>query len=161
MQGHDQTTNVRRAKLRPLDISVVDGGTIRAHGRTIRLVGFNTPENGDRSKCMHVRELAISAQLQTLVAGGGQDLQLVPCACPTRHRRNCCRQFWPRLRLPLFTRPGVGAALISERLAQPYHCAATSCPASHHGAVEWRETKSQQVLANAQRRPNAADHCEL
>ena len=43
------------------DISVIDGDTIRAHGRTIRLIGFNTPESGDRARCAREQETAARA----------------------------------------------------------------------------------------------------
>jgi endonuclease YncB( thermonuclease family) len=68
----------------PRDITVVDGDTIQARGRTIRLVGFDAPESGLLSRCPRERELAqrATAQLESLVAGGNLELRLVPCACP-------------------------------------------------------------------------------
>ena len=55
----------------PSDVSIVDGDTIRARGRTIRLVGFDTPEVGLLATCERERDLAqrASARLKTLIAG--------------------------------------------------------------------------------------------
>jgi hypothetical protein len=71
--------------IEPGAIEVVDGDTIRAGGRTFRLVGFDTPEMGSRSRCEHERALAAAAsrRLRQLVAGGG----LVACSCPLAQRR--------------------------------------------------------------------------
>ena len=68
----------------PFEITVVDGDTIRARGRTIRLIGFDAPETGTDARCLRERELGDRAtrQLKTLIAGGGLELKLVPCACP-------------------------------------------------------------------------------
>ncbi len=35
----------------PGAIEVIDGDTIRAHGRSVRLVGFDAPESGLRAQC--------------------------------------------------------------------------------------------------------------
>ena len=62
---------------------MVDGDTIRVRGRTIRLIGFDAPEAGTDARCPRERELGDRAtrQLQALVAGGGLELKLMPCAC--------------------------------------------------------------------------------
>jgi endonuclease YncB( thermonuclease family) len=67
----------------PGAIEVIDGDTIRAHGRTVRLVGFDAPESGLRAQCETERTLAARAtfRLQQLVSGGGLDLELIPCSC--------------------------------------------------------------------------------
>jgi endonuclease YncB( thermonuclease family) len=63
--------------IEPGAIEVVDGDTIRAGGRTFRLVGFDTPEMGSRSRCESERTLAAAAsrRLRQLIAGGGLDLE--------------------------------------------------------------------------------------
>ena len=68
----------------PSEITVVDGDTIKARGRTIRLVGFDAAETGLNARCARERELGerATAQLRSLVAGGSLELRLVPCACP-------------------------------------------------------------------------------
>jgi endonuclease YncB( thermonuclease family) len=77
--------------IEPGAIEVVDGDTIRAGGRTFRLVGFDTPEMGSRARCEYERTLgaAASRRLRQLVAGGGLDLEPVACACrpgPREHQ---------------------------------------------------------------------------
>jgi|SRR5262249_49344601 len=69
--------------IEPGAMEVVDGDTIRAGGRTVRLVGFDAPETGSRARCEFERRLgaAASRRLRQLVAGGGLDLELVACSC--------------------------------------------------------------------------------
>jgi endonuclease YncB( thermonuclease family) len=64
-------------------IDVIDGDTIRAHGRTVRLAGFDAPESGLRAQCEGERALAAKAtfRLRQLVSTGGLDLEFVPCSC--------------------------------------------------------------------------------
>ena len=45
-------------------VDVVDGDTIRARGRTIRLVGIDTPEMGNHAHCERERELAARATMR-------------------------------------------------------------------------------------------------
>jgi endonuclease YncB( thermonuclease family) len=40
---------------------VIDGDTIRAHGRSVRLIGFDAPESGLRAQCESERTLAAKA----------------------------------------------------------------------------------------------------
>ena len=42
-------------------VQVVDGDTIRAGGRTVRLVGFDAPETGSRARCESERTLGAAA----------------------------------------------------------------------------------------------------
>jgi micrococcal nuclease len=110
------------------EITVFDGDTIQAKGRTIRLVGFDAPERDGR--CPHERELAgrATARLRSLVGGGGLELRLVPCACPpgTEGMREC--NFGRACGTLTAFQKDVGAMLISEGLAKPFICGATSCP---------------------------------
>jgi len=71
-------------------LQVIDGDTIRARGRTVRLVGFDTPEGGLKAGCEIERALAARAtsKLRMIVAGGGLDLSLVPWLLPSRNRRH-------------------------------------------------------------------------
>jgi endonuclease YncB( thermonuclease family) len=57
----------------PGAIEVIDGDTIRAHGRSVRLVGFDAPESGFRAQCESERALAAKAtfRLRQLVSAGG------------------------------------------------------------------------------------------
>jgi endonuclease YncB( thermonuclease family) len=111
-------------------IKVVDGDTIRASGRTFRLVGFDTPETGSRARCESERTLgaAASRRLRQLVAGGGLDLEQVACACkPGTEGMLVCNHGRACGVLTVHGRD-VGAILIEEGLARPFHCEATSCP---------------------------------
>ncbi len=115
----------------PKEITVIDGDTIRARGRTIRLVGFDAPESGLLARCPHERELAqrATAQLQSLVAGGSLELRMVLCACaPGTEGTQTCNYGRACGQLLAYGRD-VGATMIQYRLARSYVCGATSCPA--------------------------------
>ena len=114
----------------PGAIDVIDGDTIRAHGRSVRLVGFDAPESGLRARCESERALAAKAtfRLRQLVSAGGLDLERIPCSCrpgtegtPRCNYGRACG---------ILTAAGkeVGEILISEGLARRYVCGRTSCP---------------------------------
>jgi endonuclease YncB( thermonuclease family) len=116
--------------INPTEITVLDGDTIRARGRTIRLVGFDAPEAGSRAQRRRERELGdrATAQLKVLIAGGGLALRLMPCPCPagTEGTPECnhghaCGQLGSYGR-------DIGALMIQYVLARPYTCGTTSCP---------------------------------
>jgi len=114
----------------PGAIEVIDGDTIRAHGRTVRLVGFDAPEAGLHARCESERALAAKAtfRLRQLVSMGGLDLELIPCSC-RRGAEGTPRCNYGRA-CGVLTAAGkdVGQTLISEGLARPYVCGRTSCP---------------------------------
>jgi endonuclease YncB( thermonuclease family) len=111
-------------------IDVIDGDTVRFDGGVYRLVGFDTPERGDRARCDDERRRseAAAARLRTLIAGGNVNLKRVACACwkGLEGTRECN---YGRLcgTLSIGGRD-VGHILISEGLARPYVCGSTSCP---------------------------------
>ena len=114
----------------PADIVVIDGDTISARGRVVRLAGFDAPETGNRARCHHERILAdqATARLKSLIANGGLDLRMVPCACkPGTEGTSACNFGRACGHLSVQGRD-VGATLISQGLAKPYLCGATSCP---------------------------------
>jgi endonuclease YncB( thermonuclease family) len=111
------------------DMSVVDGDTIRARGKTYRLVGFDAPETVN-AKCDAERVLGerASKRLKQIADLGALDLKEVPCSClpgttGTRfcnHGRSCG-----------VLRAGgnnVGLILIREGLARPFYCGKYHCP---------------------------------
>src|SRR5262249_37585256 len=114
----------------PGAIDVIDGNTIRAFGRSVRLIGFDASESGLRARCESERTLAAKAtfRLRQLVSVGGLDLELIPCSCrpgtegtPRCNYGRACG---------ILTAAGrdVGEILISEGLARRYVCGRTSCP---------------------------------
>jgi endonuclease YncB( thermonuclease family) len=48
--------------IEPGAVRVIDGDTIEARGAVFRLVGFDTPEMGNRARCEHERTLAAAAR---------------------------------------------------------------------------------------------------
>jgi endonuclease YncB( thermonuclease family) len=129
----NKPTNVEiiRPEVRPSGpIEVIDGDTVRFNGAVYRLVGFDTPERGDKARCDDERRRAETAttHLRALIASGDARLTRVACACRPGQEgtRNCN---YGRLcgSLSIGGRD-VGAILIGEGLAHSYVCDATSCP---------------------------------
>ena len=111
-------------------IEVIDGDTVRFNGAVYRLVGFDTPERGDKARCDDERRRAERAttRLRALIASADARLTRVACACrPGQEGTPKCN--FGRLcgSLSLGGRDA-GQILISEGLAHPYICGATSCP---------------------------------
>lgn len=112
------------------DLSVLDGDTVKSNGVTYRLVGFDTPERGDRALCDKERELAekASARLTALVSAGGTKLRQVACACKPGTEGSSSCNFGRSCAYLSVSGKDVGETLISEGLAQPFVCGETSCP---------------------------------
>lgn len=111
------------------DLAVIDGETIRAHGKTYRLVGIDVPETTN-AKCPTERDLGERAakRLKEIIDLGGLDLKEVPCACvPGTQGTQLCNH--GRL-CGVLTAGGsnVGFTLIREGLARPYYCGKYRCP---------------------------------
>ncbi|MCL8385809.1 thermonuclease family protein [Xanthobacter aminoxidans] len=113
----------RGEPIAPSAIHVIDGDTIAVGPAHYRLVGFDTPEAGDRARCPAERMLSALAtrRLQQIVDAGSLDLQEVDCRCRpgTAGTKRCnhgrlCGQL---------TANGhdVGDTLLAEGYAQPYH----------------------------------------
>ena len=113
------------------DIYVLDGNTIDMHGQSIRLVGFDTPDEGQRARCETERTLAAraAARLRQIVSRGDKiDLQMVACACPPgTEGTKQCNNGWPCGRLTVNGKD-VGAMLVAENLAHAFVCGPNSCP---------------------------------
>jgi endonuclease YncB( thermonuclease family) len=111
-------------------IEVIDGDTVRFNGEVYRLVGFDTPERGDKARCDDERRRADTAttRLRSLIANGDAHLARVACACrPAQEGTRNCN--YGRLCGSLsIGGQDVGQILINEGLAHLYNCGATSCP---------------------------------
>jgi endonuclease YncB( thermonuclease family) len=110
-------------------ISVTDGDTIRLDGRAVRLVGFNSPETY-RAACEREQQLGDLAtrRLQQLVAAGNVDFAAIPCSCTQGTEGTSECNFGRACGTLRANGRDVGTILISEGLAVPFHCGATSCP---------------------------------
>lgn len=105
-------------------IHVVDGDTVRYQGELVRLQGFNAPETY-QAQCRREHELGTRATklLSSMVASGAV-LTLNPGTCG--YGRRCGTM--------TFEGKDIGWFLITEGLAEPYHCTVnpqggrTTCP---------------------------------
>ena len=111
--------------IQPEAIGIVDGDTIVVQGqsRQVRLIGFDTPETGFEARCAAERALAARAtqRLREIVAGGGLDLAIVPCACWQRRGYLNCNagRYCGVLKA---NGRDVSELMISEGLARPAQC---------------------------------------
>jgi micrococcal nuclease len=120
----------RGEPLRVSAVHVVDGDTIRAGGRTIRLVGIDTPEIGNHARCERERELAARAatRLDQLVLSGELDLRLVSCGCSWGTEGTPACNYGRACGVLKVGGKDVSDILIAERFARPYRCRGSSCP---------------------------------
>jgi endonuclease YncB( thermonuclease family) len=110
-------------------ISVTDGDTIKVGGWPVRLVGFNAPETY-RAACASEKKIGDRAtrRLEQLLASGSVRFVEVACSCPagTEGTEEC--NFGRACGTLSAGGRDVGAVLISEGLAVPFHCGSSSCP---------------------------------
>ena len=114
-----------------LSVRVIDGDTISLEdGKpNVRLVGFNAPETGSRTRCEAERQKGEVAKkrLRELVSNGRSDFQQVACSCPPgTEGTNACN--FGRCGVLQVNGADVGSMLINEGLAVRFVCGATSCP---------------------------------
>jgi endonuclease YncB( thermonuclease family) len=108
---------VNAKDIAPADIRVVSGDTIRAHGETYRLVGFDTPETA-QAQCPSERKMGYRAtfRLRQIVAGGGLDLE--PVSCKEGHACAILRVHGQN----------VADVMVGQGFARPFMCSTASCP---------------------------------
>jgi endonuclease YncB( thermonuclease family) len=114
----------------PSDIEVIDGGTVRTRGKTVTLLGYDTPRRGPRALCRveNTMRAMATVKLRDLVAAGNLSLAIVPCPCGKLSRGTI---FCNRGRACGVLRSGgqnVGDMLIREKLAREFICGETRCP---------------------------------
>lgn len=113
-------------------ITVIDGDTVRvpAESRSVRLVGFNTPEvfSPECSRELQLGELASARLQELLVSGGTVEFQRIACACePGTEGTEACN-FGRICGVLRVDGVDVGRTLIAEGLAARYQCGKYSCP---------------------------------
>ena len=122
-------SQTRLASLQPS--SVIDGDTVRVQGETFRLVGFDTPETGRRSRCAYESDLGdrASQRLRDLIGSAASiELTPLPCACPPGTQGTSQCNYGRSCGTLRANGRDVGGILISEGLASSYSCGPTGCP---------------------------------
>ena len=125
------TVAIAADPIMPSGIYVVDGDTIDALGKRVRLVGFDAPELGGHAHCGLERMLAARAtsRLRQLIQLSNDiDLQIVDCSCrPGTGGTMACNYGRACGYLTIDGRD-VSDVLIAENLAHPLICGKYSCP---------------------------------
>src|SRR5260370_33725914 len=110
-------------------IEVIDGDAVRMNGTVYRASRIYA-RRGDLARCDDERRRAeaATARLRALIVEGDAHLVRVACACrPGQEGSRYCNYGGLCGSLSIGGRD-VGSVLISEGLAHPYVCGATSCP---------------------------------
>jgi endonuclease YncB( thermonuclease family) len=114
----------------PANLLVMDGDTIRVKGikPSIRLSGYTSPAT--KGACANERALGAKAKerLYDLAQTGPMSLQLIPCSCPAGTEGTGLCNYGRSCGILSVNGVDVAKTLISENLAMPLVCGATSCP---------------------------------
>jgi endonuclease YncB( thermonuclease family) len=124
-------TLARADSVKPSDIYVIDGDTIDALAKRIRLVGFDAPELGDHAHCGLERMLAARAtsRLRQMIQNSDDiDLQIVDCSCRPGTAGTMACNYGRACGYLTVDGQDVGDVLIAENLAHPLVCGKYSCP---------------------------------
>jgi endonuclease YncB( thermonuclease family) len=117
--------------VKPSGVHVVDGDTIEALGKRIRLVGFDAPELGQQARCGLERMLAARAasRLRQMISRADDiDLQIVECSCRIGTEGTKVCNYGRVCGYLTVDGQDVGDVLIAENLAHPLACGKYSCP---------------------------------
>ena len=123
--------SVNADAIKPSDIYVIDGDTIEALGKRIRLVGFDAPELGEHAHCGLERMLAARATSrlrQMIQVSNDIDLQIVDCSCRPGTAGTTACNYGRACGYLTIDGGDVGDVLIAENLAHPLTCGKYSCP---------------------------------
>ena len=115
--------------LEPNQIRVIDGDTIAADGKTIRLVGFIAPEI-QSPQCQAERDLGVKAskRVRELILAGDLDYSPVTCSCPATTLGKWVCKFTRTCGALKAKGRDVGEILVTEGLAIPFLCDGMQCP---------------------------------
>jgi endonuclease YncB( thermonuclease family) len=124
------TANASADPIQSGAIQVIDADTITASGKTVGLVGFDTPEAEMYANCESERSLAVQAtlKLRQLVAGGGLDLALVQCSCPAGTEGTPACNSGRACGVLKAGDKDVAEVLIADGLARSFVCSGDRCP---------------------------------
>ncbi len=109
----------------------LDGDTVRHDGRIYRLVGFDTPETGNRASCAAERDAGerAAARLRELIATARHlALDAVPCSCRPGTEGTALCNYGRACGVLTINGRDAGDILIHEGLARRYTCGPHSCP---------------------------------
>jgi endonuclease YncB( thermonuclease family) len=126
-----QITATRADAVKASDVHVIDGDTIDALGKRIRLVGFDAPELGDHAHCGLERMLApraTSRLRQMIQMINDIDLQILDCACRSGTAGTMACNYGGAFGYLTIDGQDVGDVVIAENLAHPLMCGKYSCP---------------------------------
>ena len=126
-----QITTANADAVKAGDIYVIDGDTIDAVGKRIRLVGFDAPELGDHAHCGLERMLAARATSrlrQMIQMSNDIDLQIVDCSCRPGTAGTMACNYGRACGYLTIDGQDAGDVLIAENLAHPLMCGKYSCP---------------------------------
>jgi endonuclease YncB( thermonuclease family) len=126
-----QITTANADAVKAADVHVIDGDTIDAVGKRIRLVGFDAPELGDHAHCGLERMLAARATSrlrQMIQLSNDIDLQIVDCSCRPGTAGTMSCNYGRACGYLTIDGQDVGDVLIAENLAHPLMCGKYSCP---------------------------------
>jgi hypothetical protein len=122
----EQVSTARADAVKAADIDVIDGYTIEALGKHIRLVGFDAHAYCGLERMLAAR--ATSRLRQMIQLSSDIDLQIVDCSCRPGTAGTMACNYGRACGYLTIDGQDVGDVLIAENLAHPLACGKYSCP---------------------------------